>query len=96
MRIPHLANYPKIFGSCNQYCSDPTFDCKLDLPDWSPQLRLVFKLFFEPKISLTREMRNLDSLKTIQSGPVPAGEQCDDDWQEYPNIGMYGYTESYP
>ena len=35
-------------------------------------------------------------LTTILSGPVPAGEQCDDDWQEFQNIGMYGYTESYP
>ena len=50
MRTPHLANYPKVFGSCSQYCSDPTFDCRLDLANWSPQSRLVFKRWFEQNI----------------------------------------------
>ena len=47
MRTPHLAHYPKVFDthtlSCSEYCSDPNFNCKIDLANWSPQLRFVFK-----------------------------------------------------
>ena len=47
MRTPHLAHFPEVFDthtlSCSEYCSDPHFNCKIDLANWSPLLRLVFK-----------------------------------------------------
>ena len=90
MRAPHLAHFPEVFDthtlSCSEYCSDPHFNCKIDLANWSPQIRLVFK---SAKSGLKNQILTVEN---FSSGPVPAGEQCDDHWQEFPNIGMYGYT----
>ena len=90
MRAPHLAHFPEVFDthtlSCSEYCPDPNFNCKIDLANWSPQIRLVFK---SAKSGLKKQILTVEN---FSSGPAPAGEQCDDHWQEFPNIGMYGYT----
>ena len=101
MRTPHLAHFPEVFDthtlSCSEYCSDPHFNCKIDLANWSPQIRLVFKSKLRQKQDiesiLSQDIESiLLTVENFSSGPVPAGEQCDDHWQEFPNIGMYGYT----